>query len=173
MKSNDMSPFSSVKWCLLAAVLLLSTASGASVTTVTANVAANADDGTAAGGGQETSLEPRRSGWLCGPTDTASVCLFKGLLKNAVPLFAAAAGAGPWASADRRKDAEAAAGTGVQQTQSKGIEEYLIEQIQNLLGAFSLGFDLPAEVTSPWTLLKSSFLNGKTPSVGGFYNLSL
>lgn len=168
-----MSPLSSVRCCLLATALLSSAASAVSVTTATAAVAANADNGTAAGGGQQSSLEPRRNGWLCGPTDTTGACLFKGLLKNVVPLFAAAAGTGPWAPADRRKDAEAAAGTGVQQTQSKGIEEYLMEQIQNLLGVLSFGFDLPAEVTSPWTLLKSSFLNGKTPLVGSVYNLLL
>lgn len=164
--SYDMSQFPSVEWCLLAAALLSSAVSRASVTTATA---ANTDSGgIAAGSGQESSLEPRRTGWLCAPTDTAGVCLFKGLLKNAVPLFA-----GSWASADRRKDAETAADTGVQQTQSKGIEEYLMEQIQNLLGALSFGFELPTEVASPWTLLKSSFLNGKTPPVGGFYDTSL
>lgn len=43
--------------------------------------------------------------------------------------------------------------------QSKGIEEYLMEQIQNIFGMFSFGFDLPAEVTAPWSMLKSSFLS--------------
>lgn len=90
---------------------------------------------------------PRHVGWPCAATDSVGSCLLKRLLSNAVRLFAA----------DRRHGVvapETAAAAG--QTQSKGIEEYLLEQIRNLLGMFSFGFDLPAEVTAPWTLLKTS-----------------
>ncbi|XP_025198425.1 uncharacterized protein LOC112596823 [Melanaphis sacchari] len=94
----------------------------------------------------------------CTAADGPGTCLFKSLLKNAL-LYAAS----------RREDVSAAAddgklgdsGGGILQQQSKGIEEYLIEQIQNIIGLFSFGFDLPNEVTAPWSLLKSSFLNGR------------
>ncbi|CAI6367588.1 unnamed protein product [Macrosiphum euphorbiae] len=95
----------------------------------------------------------------CTSADGPGTCLFKGLIKNAL-LYAAS----------RREDVSAAAtddtkladgGGGHLQQQSKGIEEYLMEQIQNIFGLFSFGFDLPAEVTAPWSLLKSSFLNGR------------
>jgi len=90
------------------------------------------------------------------------VCLFKGLLKNALVYMS------------RRNDvdkvdgspaAAASYGNGGQLQQSKGIEEYLMEQIQNILGLFSFGFELPAEVTSPWSLLKSSFFNGNVKRI--------
>jgi len=83
---------------------------------------------------------------LCSPADSAAACLFKGLLKNAV-IYAS------------RRNASAVKGDG-QLQQSKGIERYLAEQIRNLLGLFSFGFELPADVAAPWSLFKSSFLDG-------------
>lgn len=133
-----MSTPSSVKWCLLAACVLCGAARSF----------AAEDDAVAAG------AEPRQGGWLCTPADSAGVCLFKGVLKNVLSY-----------ASSRRRDAAVGApgpvgGTDVQ-AQPKGIEEFLAEQIQNVFGMFSFGFDLPAEVTAPWTLLKSSFFNGK------------
>lgn len=110
--------------------------------------------------GRGDSVPERSFGALrCTSADSPGTCLFKGLIKNAL-LYAAS----------RREDVSAAAaddtkladgGGGHLQQQSKGIEEYLMEQIQNIFGLFSFGFDLPAEVTAPWSLLKSSFLNGE------------
>jgi len=120
--------------------------------------------------GRGDSIPERSFGAMrCTSADGPGTCLFKGLIKNAL-LYAAS----------RREDVSAAAtddtkladGGGVHlQQQSKGIEEYLMEQIQNIFGLFSFGFDLPAEVTAPWSLLKSSFLNGElTKSVGSHGN---
>lgn len=138
------------RWLLfaMACAALCSVGPGSSAAAVNdtgADVAAAAAAGTA---------EPRRVAWPCAPADSAGACLFKGLLQNALRLFAAA---------NRRQDAAPA--TAALQTQSKGIEEYLLEQIQNLFGMFSFGFDLPAEVTAPWTLLKSSLFGKRSQLV--------
>lgn len=85
-------------------------------------------------------------GGLCSPADRPVTCLFKGLLKSAM-IYAS------------RRNEIASDGNQLQQS-SKGIEQYLVEQIRNLLGLFSFGFQLPVEVTAPWSLLKSSFFNG-------------
>lgn len=123
---------SSVKWCFL--VLILSGSGSADDTTV-------------------------RSFGLCTSMDSPAKCLFKGLLKNAL-LYAI----------NRRtddtvvnsiKDDTMANDKNYPVQYSKGIEEYLIDQIQNIFGHFALGFELPAGVTGPWSILKSSFFNGK------------
>ncbi|CAH1708428.1 unnamed protein product [Aphis gossypii] len=129
---------SAIKWCLLGIMVAVRLSSGHS-----------------------DSAPERSFGMLrCTSADGPGTCLFKGLLKNAL-LYAAS----------RRKDSLSAVaaddnkvgdgGGGLLQQQSKGIEEYLIEQIQNIFGLFSFGFDLPSEVIAPWSLLKSSFLNGR------------
>ncbi|XP_060839427.1 uncharacterized protein LOC132920782 [Rhopalosiphum padi] len=129
---------SAIKWCLVGIMVAVRLSSG-----------------------QSDSIPERSFGVLrCTSADGPGTCLFKGLLKNAL-LYAAS----------RRGDVSAAAaaddsklgdgGGGLLQQQSKGIEEYLIEQIQNIFGLFSFGFDLPSEVIAPWSLLKSSFLNGR------------
>lgn len=85
---------------------------------------------------------------VCAPTDGPGMCLFKGLLKNAIIYMS------------RRNDVKTTADSSNNTLQeSKGIEDYLIEQIQNIFGLFSFGFDLPEVV--PWSLLKSSFFNGE------------
>lgn len=116
---------SSVKWCFLA--ILLSSA------------------------GSSADQTARSYNRLCTSADTPGMCLFKGVLKNAL-LYMTRRNV----AADK-SDVGTTNGSALQQ-QSKGIEEYLMEQIQSILGMFSLGFDLPAEVTAPWSLLKSSFL---------------
>lgn len=85
----------------------------------------------------------------CSPADSAGACLFKGLLKNAL-MYAS------------RRNASAVRGDGRPQ-RAKGIERYLAEQIRNLLevGLFSFGFELPDDVAAPWSLFKSSFLDGQ------------
>lgn len=137
-----MSNMSAIKWYLLGIMVAVQLSSG------------HCDSG------------PERSfGVLrCTSVDGPGTCLFKGLLKNAL-LYAAS----------RREDSLTAAvaddskvgngGSGLLQQQSKGIEEYLIEQIQNIFGLFSFGFDLPADVIAPWSLLKSSLLNGESTNL--------
>lgn len=110
--------------------------------------------------GRCDSVPERSFGVLrCTSADGPGTCLFKGLIKNAMLYAASRKEDISSAAADDTKLADG--GGGHLQQQSKGIEEYLIEQIQNILGLFSFGFDLPSEVTSPWSLLKSSFLNGE------------
>jgi len=126
-----------VKWCLIGILVIVRFSSG------------------------RGDLGPERSfGALrCIPADGPGKCLFKSLVKNAL-LYAASRREDVSAlSSDDSKVADG--GGGHLQQQSKGIEEYVIEQIQNIFGLFSFGFDLPAEVTAPWSLLKSSFLNGE------------
>lgn len=139
--------------CLLALILA---GTGAGVRSDVQAVNANADERDAV----------RSHGQLCTSADTTAACLFKGLLKG-VLLYTTRRHVAP-AVAPAEKDGQAVTGAGgALQPQSKGIEEYLFEQIQNVLGLFSFGFDLPAEITTPWSLLKSSFLDGKhspTPS---------
>lgn len=129
------------RWLLFAMACALSSGPGSSAAAVVNDTGADAVATAAA-----ATAEPRRVAWPCAPADSAGACLFKGLLQNALRLFAAA----------NRRHGAAPETAAVLQTQSKGIEEYLLEQIQNLFGMFSFGFDLPAEVTAPWTLLKSS-----------------
>lgn len=131
---------SSVKWCFV--VLLLSgfgLAADDTATTATGTV---------------------RSNGLCTVADSPAVCLFKALLKNVV-LYVNSRRQGTAADTAKNDIQKTDSDSGGQLQQSKGIEEFLMEQIQNILGLFSFGFELPAEVTSPWTLLKSSFFNGK------------
>ncbi|XP_022178640.1 uncharacterized protein LOC111039429 [Myzus persicae] len=124
-----------IKWCLIGILVVVRCSSG------------------------RGDLGPERSfGALrCTSADGPGTCLFKGLVKNAL-LYAASRRED--VSASSADDSKVADGGHLQQ-QSKGIEEYLIEQIQNIFGLFSFGFDLPTEVTAPWSLLKSSFLNGR------------
>ncbi|VVC33482.1 Protein of unknown function DUF1676 [Cinara cedri] len=127
-----------VKWsCLLALAVLLFDAGPAVGSAVPrAPVAAGA-------------IGSRRNDPPCATaTEGPATCLFKGLLKNAL-LYAT-----------RRRQAHDTGGAGTA-LRPKGIEDYLFDQIQNLIGLFSFGFELPAEVTAPWTMLKSSLFNGR------------
>lgn len=93
--------------------------------------------------------------WSCAtPADGPATCLFKGLLKNTL-LYVA-----------RRRHGHDTAAVAGSSLQSKGIEDYLFDQIQNIFGMFSIGFELPAEVTIPWTMLRSSLFNGKSCNNG-------
>jgi len=117
--------------------------------------------------GRCDSVPERSFGALrCTSADGPGSCLFKGLIKNAL-LYAAS----------RREDVSvvddtklADGGGGHLQQQSKGIEEYFVEQIQNIFGLFSFGYDLPTEVTSPWSMLKSSLLNGELTMSKDFHD---
>lgn len=122
---------SSVKWCFL--ILVLSGSGSADDTTV-------------------------RSFGLCTSMDSPAKCLFKGVLKNAL-LYAINRRTDDTAVNSIKDDANDKNNYPMQY--SKGIEDYLIEQIQNIFGHLTLGFELPSGVTGPWSILKSSFFNGK------------
>jgi hypothetical protein len=119
---------------------------------------------------------PSTSRALCTSTDSPGVCLFKGLLKNALFYVSRryAAAAHPSNTSGKVGTESTTGPDDVALPESKGIEAYLFEQFQNLIGMFSFDFELPTDVTAPWTLLKSSFLNGKCYKIplrssGGHY----
>lgn len=99
----------------------------------------------------------RATGLLCTTADTPGTCVFKGLLKIVLGY-----------TIPRKNDEAMEKMTEnhqLQQKQSKSTEAYLFEQIQNIISLFSLGFDLPTEVTAPLSLLKSSFFSGKQHNI--------
>lgn len=104
-------------------------------------------------------IRARPYDWSCAtPADGPATCLFKGLLKNTL-LYVARRPHGHDTAAVETN----AAGSSLQ---PKGIEDYLFDQIQKIFGMFSIGFELPAEVTIPWTMLRSSLFNGESCNNG-------
>lgn len=138
---------SSVERCCLLALVLAGTAAPGVRS-------ADADD-------RDTAV--RSLGPLCTSADPPATCLFKGLLKGVLMYTTRSRhdAAAEKASVDKYGEVIAGADGTTVRPQSKGVEEYLFEQIQNMLTLFSFGFELPAEITAPWTMLKSSFLDGK------------
>ncbi|XP_050437142.1 uncharacterized protein LOC126843578 [Adelges cooleyi] len=89
---------------------------------------------------------------VCSANDSPGICLIKGLLKNAIVYFTQPDKVDDGADAAERVSDDNAL------KESKGIEDYVVSQLQNIFGLFSFGLELP-EV--PWALLKSSFFNAR------------